>query len=310
MFTSQDLRGLMPALPTPVGANDAVDAEAVRALLGWLTEAGIDGVLAVGGTGEYGSLARSERNRMVALCAGALKGGGPVIPGVLDPGFHDALQSGREFADNGADALLVVTPYYTNPSQAGIRDYYVRYADASPLPVLIYEIPYRTRITVAPETLHELSRHPNIIGMKACNTDMYHFLQVVAGVDDSFAVLSGEDSLFPLHMAAGARGGMIVTANLVPRAWRAIFDAASAGDTAEAIRLHRDLIPLMNLCFGETNPGPMKSVMDLIGVDAPDVLLPLLPPAAPLVEALRGEVTRLLAVFEKAGGGVPSAAAS
>lgn len=310
MITSQDLRGVMPALPTPIGAGDAVDAGAVRALLAWLTEAGIDGVLPVGGTGENGSLARAERNRMVALCAEALKGGGPVIPGILDPGFHDALQSGREFADHGADALLLVTPYYTNPTQTGIRDYYLRYADASPLPVLIYEIPYRTRIAIAPETLHELSRHPNIIGMKACNTDMYHFLQVVAGVDDSFAVLSGEDSLFPLHMAAGARGGMLVTANLVPRAWRAIFDAASAGDTAGAIRLHRSLIPLMNLSFSETNPGPMKSVMDLIGVNAPDVLLPLVPPAEPLVKALRDEVTRQLAISESGTAGARAAAAS
>ena len=98
-----------------------------------------------------------------------------------------------------------------------MRDYFLRYADASPVPILIYEIPYRTRIAIDPKVLHELSRHERIIGMKACNTDMYHFLQVVAGVDKNFAVLSGEDSLFPLHVAAGARGGIVVTANLLPQ---------------------------------------------------------------------------------------------
>ena len=222
----------------------------------------------------------------------------PVIPGVLDPGFHDALQAGREFADAGADALMVLTPYYTTPTQAGIREYFLRYADASPLPVMIYEIPYRTRIAIAPEVLHELSRHPNIIGMKACNTDMYHFLRTVAGVDESFAVFSGEDTLLPVHLAAGAQGGIVVTASLLPKAWRKVYDLATEGRTRDAMLLHRRLIPLMNLAFAETNPGPMKSVMDLIGVDAPEVLDPLVQPGADLQASLRSVVKPLLAEFE------------
>ena len=190
--------------------------------------------------------------------------------------------AGQEFAAEGVDGLLVLTPYYTNPTQAGIRDYFLRYADASPVPILIYEIPYRTRIAIDPTILHELSRHERIIGMKACNTDMYHFLQVVAGVDESFAVLSGEDNLFPLHVASGARGGIVVTANLLPKAWREIFEAASSGRVADAIAMHRRLIPLMNMAFAETNPGPMKAVMDLIGVNAPRLLAPLVNPAPAL----------------------------
>ena len=149
-----------------------------------------------------------------------------------------------------------------------------------------------------PKVLHELSRHERIIGMKACNTDMYHFLQVVAGVDKNFAVLSGEDSLFPLHVAAGARGGIVVTANLLPKAWRQIFDAASAGRTAEALAIHRRLIPLMNMAFAETNPGPMKAVMDMIGVDAPRMLAPLVAPAPALVAKLRAELAAQLAISE------------
>lgn len=190
---------------------------------------------------------------------------------------------------------MLLTPYYTTPTQTGIRDYFLRYADASPLPILIYEIPYRTRIAIAPEILHELSTHERIIGMKACNTDMYHFLRTIAGVDKSFAVLSGEDTLFPLHVAAGARGGIVVTANLLPQAWRKIYDLASANDLQGALALHRQLIPLMNLAFSETNPGPMKAVMDLIGVNAPQVLTPLVPPAAELQAKLRQELTRQLA---------------
>ncbi|WP_029004406.1 4-hydroxy-tetrahydrodipicolinate synthase [Azorhizobium doebereinerae] len=306
MLTAPQLRGILPATPTPVNADDTINVPASKALFSWLLQQGIDGLVPLGGTGEYGALARSERIRFAGLAAEAMAGKVPVIAGVLDTGFHDALQAGREFGAAGVDGLLVLTPYYTNPTQAGIRDYFLRYADASPVPILIYEIPYRTRIAIQPEILHELSRHERIIGMKACNTDMYHFLQTVAGVGPDFTVLSGEDSLFPLHVAAGAKGGIVVTANLLPRAWRKIFDLAAAGRTQDALALHRQFIPMMNMAFAETNPGPMKAVMDLVGVDAPRLLAPLVPPAPALAARLREEVKRLLPQFE----GQPSALAS
>lgn len=293
-LTAADLRGIFPAIPTPVTADDRIDQDATRKLMAYLLANGVSGVVPLGGTGEYGALAREERVRMAALCVEAAAGQVPVIPGVLDPGFHDALDAGKAFAGVGASALMVLTPYYTSPTQQGIRDYFLRYADASPVPVMIYEIPYRTRIAIAPEVLHELSRHENIIGMKACNTDMYHFLKVVAGVDDSFSVFSGEDSLFPLHMAGGARGGVVVTASVLPRTWRAIYELGVAGNTAQAVRLHRELIPLLDLAFSETNPGPLKSVLDLVGVTAPKVLAPLVEPAPGLQAQLRAELTQRL----------------
>jgi 4-hydroxy-tetrahydrodipicolinate synthase len=294
-LTAARLRGIFPALPTPVRADDTVDADATRALMRHLLPQGISGVVPIGGTGEYGALPRAERVRMTALCAEEAGGRIPVIAGVLDTGFHDALSAGKSFAEAGADALMVLTPYYTTPTQRGIRDYFLRYADASPVPLLIYEIPYRTRIAIAPEVLHELSRHENIIGMKACNTDMYHFLKVVAGVHESFSVLSGEDTLFPVQMAAGAKGGIVVTATMLPRTWRAIHDLAAAGRTAEAIALHRKLIPMLDLAFAETNPGPLKSVLDLVGATAPRVLAPLVAPATELQERLRSAMTECLA---------------
>jgi 4-hydroxy-tetrahydrodipicolinate synthase len=232
--------------------------------------------------------------RITALCVDEAAGRVPIIPGVLDPGFHDALHAGRAFADAGASALMVLTPYYTTPTQRGIRDYFLRYADASPVPVLIYEIPYRTRIAIAPEVLHELSRHENIIGMKACNTDMYHVLKVQAGVSDTFSVLSGEDTLFPVQMAAGATGGIIVTATVLPHAWRRLYELCAAGRQAEALAAHRKLIPLLDMAFGETNPGPLKAVWDLVGVAAPRVLAPLVPCAGSLEQRLRAELSARL----------------
>ncbi|MFT3817165.1 MAG: dihydrodipicolinate synthase family protein [Rubrivivax sp.] len=294
-LTAAQLRGIFPAIPTPVHADDRVDADATRALLAYLLPRGVSGIVPIGGTGEYGALPRAERVRMTALCVEQAAGRVPIVPGVLDPGLHDALEAGRAFADAGADALMVLTPYYTTPTQRGIRDYFMRYADASPVPVLIYEIPYRTRIAIAPEVLHELSRHENIIGMKACNTDMYHFLKVVAGVDEGFAVLSGEDTLFPLQLAAGARGGVVVTASVLPATWLRVYELCTAGRTAEAIALHRQLIPLMDLTFAETNPGPLKSVLDLVGAAAPRVLNPLVAPDAALQQRLRAELQQRLA---------------
>ena len=293
-LTSAGLRGIFPAIPTPVTGEDRIDEKAARTQMALILGGGANGVVPLGGTGEYGALRHEERVRMVRICAEAAEGRIPVVAGVLDPGYYDALAAGEAFADAGADALMVLTPYYTTPTQQGIRDYFVRLADEAPLPVMIYEIPYRTRIAIAPEILHELSRHPNIIGMKACNTDMYHFLQVQAGIDPSFTVFSGEDTLFPVQMAAGAKGGIVVTASVLPRTWRRLYEACAAGRTQEALQRHRDLIPLLNLAFAETNPGPLKSVLDLVGVNAPRVLQPLVAPAPELRERLRAEIGRLL----------------
>lgn len=300
MMNASRLQGIFTALPTPVHADASLHVEAADGLVAYQVRRKVSGLVPVGGTGEYGALPRRTRIQMVERCAqGVARHGGamPVIAGILDTGYYDALAAGQEFAAAGADALMVVTPYYTNPTQAGIRDYYLRMADASSVPLVIYEIPYRTRHAIQPEILHELSRHENIIGMKACNTDMYHFLRVVAGVDPSFAVLSGEDTLLPLHLMAGAAGGVVVTATVIPQAWTRLYGLVRAGQSQQALALHRDLMPMMNMMFAETNPGPLKAVLDMIDCAAPELLCPLSPPAAPLVAALRSEMQRLFAAY-------------
>lgn len=295
MLTAKDLTGIIPALPTLVNDDDSLARDAMIRLVDHCYAGGASGVLPIGGTGEYGALSHQTRIAAVEVCAERSQAGQPVIAGVLDTGFYDAIRAGKDYANAGADALLVLTPYYTNPTQAGVRDYFLRYADESPVPVLLYEIPYRTRVAISPEVTHELSRHPNIIGMKACNTDMYHFLRVAAGVDDSFTILSGEDSLFPLQMAAGAKGGIIVTASMLPVHWVAMFEQLAKGDIVGALAAHRDLIPMLNAAFAETNPGPMKSVLDMFGIDAPRMLMPLVDCAHGISQELRAEIQRLQA---------------
>lgn len=294
-MTLDALEGIYPAIPTPVTAEGRLDEPSSRALIERVVASGVQGVVPLGGTGEYGALHRADRQRMAALSVQTVAGRMPVIAGVLDPGLNDALDAGKTFAREGVDALMVVTPYYTTPTQQGLLDYFTRYADESPVPVLIYEIPGRTRIAFAPDTLHRLSRHPNIIGMKACNTDFYQFLQVIAGVDTSFAVLSGEDTLFPLHVAAGAKGGVLLGATLLPGLCREICQLASTGRLPEALVLHRELFPLFGALFAETNPGPMKSVLPLLGIDSPAMLCPLREPGDALRRTLTDVLTPLLA---------------
>src|SRR3546814_306577 len=158
MIDSSNLHGVLPAIPTPVTAEDHIDVVATRHLVENLINQGVTGLVPLGGTGEYGSLSRQDRIRMAEITVQASKGRVPVIPGVLDPGYYDAMQAANEFAAVGADAVMLLTPYYTRPTQDGIRDYYLRFADESPLPVLIYEIPYRTQVSINPDMLHVLSR--------------------------------------------------------------------------------------------------------------------------------------------------------
>lgn len=295
MLTSKDLRGIVPALPTLVNdADDGLARDDMARLVDHVYAGGCSGVLPIGGTGEYGALPHQTRVEAVAVCAERSAPGRIVMAGVLDTGYYDAIRAGRDYAAAGANSLLVLTPYYTNPTQGGIRDYFMRYADASPIPILLYEIPYRTRIAITPEITHELSRHPNIIGMKACNTDMYHFLQVAAGVDEDFTILSGEDSLFPLHMAAGAKGGIVVTASMLPKLWVRMYETLAAGDLPGALAAHRAALPMLKRAFAETNPGPMKSVLDLFGISAQRVVMPLEPCDPDLSRALRAEVGKLM----------------
>ncbi len=294
MLTSRQLGGVFAASPTLLRRDASMDAAANGRLFDYLIDQGIAGLVPLGGTGEYGSMSGAERSRYARMVVDHVNGRVPVIPGILSPGFGDALEVLEAYGEFGADAAMVVTPYYTNPTQKGMLDYFTSLADRSPLPILLYDIPYRTRIALAPEVIGELSRHDKIIGMKACNLDMYAFLKTMSLIGEDFAVLSGEDTLFPIHVASGAKGGVLATASIMPKRWKEIQDLVESGDLRRALARHRELIPLIDLFFEETNPGPMKSVLDMIGIDAPGVYTPLLPAAADLRERLRTALAPVL----------------
>lgn len=181
------------------------------------------------------------------------------------------------------------------PTQAGIAEYFRAYRAEVDCPIVFYDIPYRTKVLTEADTILDLARDGTVIGMKACNTDMHHFNLLAAGMPAGFGLLSGEDLLFPAHVALGAVGGILASASLLPRAWVEILRQASGGQFPEALAAQRRLLPLLAVIFAETNPGPLKQAMAMIGQPIGGVLRPLREPGITTMAALRSAVGGLRA---------------
>lgn len=287
------LRGLVPACPTPLLANGDCDAGGMNAVVGYMIENGVNGVVPLGGTGEFTALDRRVRIKVVEATAAAAAGKVPVVAGVLCPGFGDAVDAGRNFKAAGADALMVIAPYYSNTDQDGVLAYFRAYRDAVDLPIVLYDNPARSRIVLTPETIAALANDGTVIGMKASNTDLYHFDNVMQQVGDSFQMLSGQDTLFTQQIAQGGRGGILTSAVLVPGAWNEVQSLAEAGRFKEALRLQRKLSPLMDGLFAQSFPATVRYALDLIGLPGGKALLPTTPIPGKVKQALFEAMTDL-----------------
>lgn len=284
-LTKDDLTGLFTAIVTPFAGDGAVDHEALRRLVRFQLDNGATGIVPIGGTGEYPALSRDERVAVVQACVEAANGA-PVLPGILSPGYEDAVEAGRAFARAGAAAVMTVTPYYAEGSQQGMRSYFRRFREAVDLPVLAYEIPRRTGVALKAETLAAMAEDGSIIGMKCSSYDMPEFIRTIRLAGDRMAVLSGEEPLFATHVALGARGGVLASATIYPRVWVEVFRLAAAGKLAAALAHQQRLGPVIDSIFLETNPGPLKHYMALAGMNVGGVRLPLENPGPETVSAL------------------------
>jgi 4-hydroxy-tetrahydrodipicolinate synthase len=262
----------------------------LQKLVTFLIDNGAEGVVPIGGTGEFTALSARARLEAVEATVEIAKGRVPVVAGVLAPGFADAVEAGEGFRKAGVDALLLITPFYVTPTQSGIRDYFRAYRDKVDIDILLYDIPSRTRIVVEPRTIAEMEQDRSIVGMKACNTDINHFNHTAAYVTGDFALLAGEDTHFPIQMALGAKGGILATAALLPRRWVEIYELCRAERYREAIAAQRSLLPMIDAIFAEANPGPLKAAMALAGHATGDALSPLQPPKAATLD----DLTRVL----------------
>ncbi|GGG64944.1 4-hydroxy-tetrahydrodipicolinate synthase [Salipiger pallidus] len=286
-LTKQDLNGLFTAIITPFTKDgSAVDYDALKALVSYQIANGAAGVVPIGGTGEYPALSRAERAGVVSACVEAAEGR-PVMPGVLSTGFHDAVDAGKDFSAAGAAGVMLVTPYYAPGTQDGMREYFRNYRDAVDLPVMAYEIPRRTGVAFKAETLAGMAEDGSIIGMKYSSYDMPEFISVMNLAGDKIAVLSGEEPLFATHVSLGATGGVLASANVYPAHWIKVFDAARSGDMATAVKLQHEMDLVLKNVFAETNPGPLKAYMEMVGMAAGPVRTPLSSPSAETMEGLK-----------------------
>ena len=277
-ITPSDIGGLYTAVVTPFGRDGAVDVAALKGLVSHQIRAGAAGIVPIGGTGEYPALSRRERRTVVETCVEAAEGR-PIIPGVLSTGFADAVEAGRDFLEAGAAALMVVTPYYAPGTPAGMRAYFRAYRDAVDLPILLYQIPRRTTVAAPAECVQAMAEDGSIIGMKYSSYDMPDFIRTIRYAGERIAILSGEEPLVATHIRLGARGGVLASATAFPKIWIEIMELARSGDLQAALALQARVDPVVDAIFVETNPGPLKALMAMVGLPVGSVRLPLLDPS-------------------------------
>jgi 4-hydroxy-tetrahydrodipicolinate synthase len=286
------IEGCLTALITPF-RDGKVDFDGLAKLVDWQIEQGVDGIVAVGTTGESATLDVDEHVAVIASTVKAARGRVPVIAGAGGNATSEALELTRAAEAAGANALLHVTPYYNRPNQEGLFRHFEAIARSTKLPVILYNVPSRTSCDLLTETVVRLAEIDNIIGIKDATGNLVRGSELIARVGDRMTVLSGDDGTsFPLY-AVGARGVISVVSNVAPFAMSDMWDAVKAGDWARAKRRHYELRVMGQMLFAEPSPAPTKAALAILGRCTPDVRLPIVPATPALVEQLRAELKTL-----------------
>jgi 4-hydroxy-tetrahydrodipicolinate synthase len=271
--------GYLTALVTPF-RDGTVDEAAFRKLVAWQIAEGINGLVPCGTTGESPTLELDEHERVIEICVEAAGGKVPVVAGTGSNKTLTAIALTRHAKAAGAHAALVVTPYYNKPNQEGLYAHFMAIADAVEVPIFIYNIPGRSVVDMAVETMGKLARHPNIVGVKDATGDLSRVARQTAECGPDFIQLSGEDATTLGFLAAGGRGCISVTSNVAPRACAELGAAALANDFARARQINAGLVPLHSALFCSPSPGPAKYALDKLGLCGDDVRLPVTKPDA------------------------------
>ena len=286
------LEGSMTALVTPF-KDGKLDLKAFAAHVEWQIAQGTAAVVPTGTTGENATLSREEQLDVIKACIKAAAGKAPVVAGTGKNDTRETIELTKAAKDLGADAALVVTPYYNKPTQEGLYRHYMAVAEAVDLPIVLYNVPGRTGVNMLPETVARCAEHPRIIATKEASADLVQAAEIHRLCGSKIAVISGEDALtFPL-IAQGAVGVISVTSNVVPAEMAKLCKLAAAGDLAGARSLHLKLLPLMKVLFIESNPGPVKAALSRMGRMAAEVRLPLAPMSGPNLVKVEGALKEL-----------------
>src|SRR5689334_24200565 len=276
MTARTSFRGSFTALVTPFG-NGALDEKAFRNLVDWQIAEGTDGLVPVGTTGESPTLSHEEHDQVVAWCIEQAKGRVPVIAGAGSNSTAEAVELSRHAEQAGADAVLVVTPYYNKPTQEGLYQHFKAINDAIGIPILIYNIPPRSAVDMSVDTMKRLSELPNIVGVKDATGDVGRVSRQRHAMGANFIQLSGEDMTALAAMAAGGHGCISVTANIAPSLCAELMEATFKGDWSHALKIQDRLTPLHAAIFAEPGVNGTKYALSLLGRIRPDTRLPLLP---------------------------------
>ena len=267
--------GMGTAIVTPMKEDLSVDYEALGRLIDFQIEQGIDAIVAVGTTGESATLEPWEQKEVIRFTVERVAKRVPVIAGVGTNNTLHVLTNVKNACEAGADALLAVTPYYNKATQNGLIAHFTAIADASTVPVILYNVPGRTGCNLLPKTVAKLAEHENITGIKEATGNMAQMVELMHLCGDKIDVYSGEDALTVAMMAMGAKGTISVLSNVIPAQAVAMTDACKAGDYPTAAKLQCQFLPLINALFSEVNPIPAKAAVAAMGFGQEHIRMPL-----------------------------------
>jgi 4-hydroxy-tetrahydrodipicolinate synthase len=285
--------GVGTALITPFRADGSLDEDAVRRLARRQIEAGIHFLSPCGTTGEAPTLSHREKLRVVELVVEEAAGRVPVLAGAGGYDTRDVIELAKDLERIGVDGILSVTPYYNKPTQEGLYQHFRAIADATPLKIVLYNVPGRTGVNLEVQTVVRLSEHPNIVAVKEASANVVQMCDIVAKTPEDFMLLSGDDPLIVAVMGIGGRGIICVTSNQAPAECAQIVELCERGDYAGARKLYNWLLPLVQANFVEANPIPVKSGMAMMGLIDETYRLPLVPPSAATKDRLAGVLQQL-----------------
>ena len=271
------IKGSIVALITPFDEEGGVDFIRLRELINWHIDQGTDAILVLGTTGETPALSEEEQEMIVKASVEESAGRIPIIANSGNNNTEKSLAKSIKYEALGADGLLVITPYYNKPNRSGMMEHFYKIADNVNIPVYIYNVPARTGISISPDMVAKLSTHKNIAGIKEASGDMSYVAKLASMVDDDFVIYSGNDDITVALMSMGAAGAVSVWANLMPGKVSEMTHAYLEGRTEDARKMQLENLNLINALFCETNPVPIKTIMNMKGMRVGGCRLPLGP---------------------------------
>ncbi|MCQ6265440.1 2,4-dihydroxyhept-2-ene-1,7-dioic acid aldolase [Fictibacillus sp. WQ 8-8] len=282
------LKGSVAPIITPFQEDDSLDLETLRDLINWHIESGSHGISVTGTTGEPSSLTLQEREQVMETTIQSVAGRVPVVPGTGSTNHQETRHLTKRAQEMGADAAMVIVPYYNKPSQHALYNHFKAVAQSVDIPLIVYNIPGRTGVNLEVKTLARLKEDcPNIIGVKESNKDFEHVNRVLLNCGRDFLLFSGIELLCYPMLAIGGKGYISATANVLPGKVAEVYNAWEAGNIEEAMQLHYELMPLNDVLFRDTNPAPLKAALGMMGKIQPRLRLPMDLPSDSIQEEIR-----------------------